>query len=449
MKYAQTKQISTLKAKYVFLTLFLLSGVSACDLQIIGPPPLQQAHQRVQVAQRGKGYTLLRDGQPFRIQGASGQPRYLRELAEAGGNCLRVYDTLALGRVLDSAHQYGIAIIADLPLPKSRYLDFYRDPQRVSATYRAYRALVRRHKDHPALLMWMLGNELDFPYKPNYAPFYRTYNDLLAMIKREDSQHPVATALTNFERRTLTNIRLKVSGLDMLGINTFGLLKDLKKDMADFAWMWDGPYFVSEWSINGYWEVPKTAWGAPLENAGWKKHEELLQRFRREMPADDPRFLGSCMFYWGQKQELTATWFNAFTENGHPTALYAAYARLTSDTLVYSPAPQVEYLLVDGMGGQDHIMLQPRTEYQATLAFRSPPGPSLQTQWSLRSEDWYSLELDTLVPVVAYDRLLIEADTLRLKFRTPGSEGPYRLFATLKYPNSIATTVNAPFYVVE
>ncbi len=443
------KQIRTLKAKNAPLLLLLLFGLVSCDLQFVGSPPPKHLDQLVQVNQNGEGYTLLRAGKPFRIHGASGQPRYLRELAEAGGNCLRVYDTLGLGQVLDSAHHYGIAVIADLPLPKSRYLQFYRDPEQVSATYEAYQALVRRHKGHPALLMWMLGNELDFPYKPNYAPFYSVYNDLLDMIKREDGQHPVATALTNFQRRTLTNIRLKVPGLDILGINTFGLLKDLKKDMADFAWMWDGPYFVSEWSINGYWEMPKTAWGAPLENAGWKKREELLQRFRREMPTDDPRFLGSCMFYWGQKQELTATWFNAFTENRQPTDLYAAYAGLRADTLQHLPAPGVDYMLIEGMGGQDHIMLNPREVYHAELVFSAPPGSGLQTQWSLRSEDWYSLELDTLVPVVEYSHLLIEADTLRLKFRTPGKEGPYRLFATLQYPNSIAATVNAPIYVVE
>lgn len=421
----------------------------ACNLQGSGPPPKSEIAPAVHVEQSDSTYTLYKNGKPFRIRGASGQPQYLQHLAEAGGNCLRVYDTLGLAQVLDSAQHYGIAIIADLPLPKSRHLDFYRDPEQVGAQLGAYRDFVYRHKDHPALLMWMLGNELDFPYKPNYAPFYRAYNDLLAMIKTVDGQHPVATALTNFQKRTITNIRLKIPGLDLLGINTFGLLKGLEQDMADFAWMWDGPYFVSEWSINGYWEVPKTAWGAPLEDAGWKKQEELLQRFHQEMPHGDPRFLGSCLFYWGQKQELTATWFNAFTAGGHPASLYAAYAQLNTDTLKYAAAPDVQYMLVDGTGGQSNIMLKPGMAYRAELAFGSPPDTNLLVHWSLRSEDWYSLELDTLVPVVDYDYLFSGSGGAHLSFCTPEKEGPYRLFADLRYPGSIATTVNTPIYIIE
>ncbi|MEQ8703125.1 MAG: glycoside hydrolase family 2 TIM barrel-domain containing protein [Phaeodactylibacter sp.] len=431
------------------LLLVLLLAVGACEVQVTEPPQGRSTGQKVHIEKIAGHFTLSRNGQPFSIHGASGDPRYIRELARAGGNCLRVYDTLNLAQVLDTAHYYGIAIIADLPLPKSQHLSFYRDQAKVKGQMNAYRSFVDRHKDHPALLMWMLGNELDFPYKPNYTPFYRAYNDLLAMIKQVDGQHPVATALTNFQRRTITNIRLKIPDLDVLGINTFGLLKDLEQDMADFAWMWKGPYFVSEWSINGYWEVPKTAWGASIEDAGWKKKEELLSRFHQEMPVKDPRFLGSCLFYWGQKQELTATWFNTFTAGGQPTPLYEAYALLNKDTLPYLPAPQVAYMLVDGAGAAGHIMLNPGQAYTANIVFGIAPDTNVRADWSLRSEDWYNLELDTLVPVVSYDHLLNALDTMSIQFSAPAREGPYRLFATLSYPGSIATTLNTPIYVIE
>lgn len=420
----------------------------ACDEQRVPPLP-GNTSQRVSITGSESAFNLLKEGQPFSIRGAAGNPAYLRELALAGGNCLRVYDTLGLGQVLDSAAHYGIVIIADLPLPKSRYLDFYRDEQKVEAQLNAYRSVVRRHKDHPALLMWMLGNELDFPYKPNYAPFYRAYNDLLYMIKRVDGQRPVATALTNFQRRTISNIRLKIPDLDVLGINTFGKLKTLEQDMADFKWMWNGPYFISEWSINGYWEVPKTAWGAPVEDAGWKKEEELLSRYYNEMPTEDPRCLGSCFFYWGQKHEQTSTWFNTFTENGQPTSLYSGLTRIFNDSVPYPPAPDAKYMLVEGEGGESHIMLKPGREYTAEVVFDAPPDSSLKIHWSMRSEDWYSLKLDTIVPVVYFDHLLLQSDSTRIKFRAPSVEGPFRIYSTLHYPGSIATTVNTPVYVIE
>ncbi len=444
------KQIRTLKPLALFLWLLPLWLFTACDLQVVGTSgAVSPPDKKVYLYKSDDTFVLYKDNQSFRIHGASGDPRYIRQLAEAGGNCLRVYDTLGLAQVLDTAYRYGIAIIADLPLPKSQHLSFYRDQQQVKAQFHAYRDFVRRHKDHPALLMWMLGNELDFPYKPNYTPFYRAYNDLLAMIHQVDGQHPVATALTNFQRRTITNIRLKIPDLDLLGINTFGLLKDLEQDMADFAWMWDGPYFVSEWNINGYWEVPMTAWGAPIEDAGWKKGEELVERFYQEMPYHDPRFLGSCLFYWGHKQERTETWFNTFTYDGIPTALYEAYEQLNDCSLSYPTAPELKYMLLDSAGSSDHIMLHPGQLYTAHLVFDDPPDSTLQTRWRLLDEDWYSLELDTVVPVFQYDHLLDTAGTKMVRFRAPAHEGPYRLYATLHYPGSIATAVNTPFYVIE
>ena len=220
--------------------------------------------------------------------------------------------------------------------------------------------------------------------------------------------------------------------------------------MAEFAWMWDGPYFVSEWSINGYWEVPKTAWEAPLENAGWKKQEELFRRYYENMPNDDPRFLGHCFFYWGHKQEVTATWFNAFTASGQPTYLYSAYALLNEDSHAYNPAPKVKYMLVNKGGGADHVILKPNEKYEAEIILDSPLDSTLKVNWSLCSEDWYSLELSSEAPPVAYlDHLLLKDEKVRIEFQAPEQEGPYRIYASLNYPGSITATVNTPIYVIE
>ena len=94
-------------------------------------------------------------------------------------------------------------------------------------------------------------------------------------------------------------------------------------------------------------------------------------------------------------------------------------------------------------------MLKPDQMYSAEIVFKSLPDTNLQTHWSLQSEDWYSLDLDTLVPVVHYEHLLNMPGKLRLEFCTPEHEGPYRLFANLRYPGSITTSVNTTFYVIE
>jgi len=420
-----------------------------CLLVGCGSPPADpNPEATVRIVQSPDGhYNLLRHGKPFFIRGASGQA-YIPELRRAGGNCLRVYDTLNLQAVLDTAEQYGIAVIADLPMPESRFLDFYRDEEAVKSLYRAHRRTVRRYKDHPALLMWMLGNELDFPYKPNYRPFYRAYNDCLSMIKQEGRNHPVATALTNFNRRPVTNLQWKVPGLDLLAINTFGMLTSLEEELDAFEWMWDGPYIVSEWGINGYWEESKTAWQAPLEHSGRKKAEQLQKRYWTAMPLDDPRFLGSLMFYWGHKQEATDTWFNAFTAQGRPTELYYGFAQLWQDEPIPYRVPPLRYVLINEQGGQDSPLLKAGAVQQARLQLRQTVKKPLQVNWVLRAEDWFSLELDTVPAIRKYPKLLLQQDSNALKFRAPREEGPYRLFAYLSYPEGAVTTVNIPFYVV-
>jgi len=239
-----------------------------------------------------------------------------------------------------------------------------------------------------------------------------------------------------------------VPGLDLLAINTFGMLTSLEEELDAFEWMWDGPYIVSEWGINGYWEESKTAWQAPLEHSSHKKAEQLQKRYWSAMPLEDSRFLGSLMFYWGHKQEATDTWFNAFTAQGRPTELYYGFAQLWQDESIPSRAPPLRYVLLNKQGGQDSPLLKAGAVQQASLHLEQSVNKPLHVKWALRTEDWFSLELDTVPPIREYPKLLLQRDSTALKFRAPGEEGPYRLFAYLSYPEGAVTTVNIPFYVV-
>ena len=46
-------------------------------------------------------------------------------------------------------------------------------------------------KDHPALLMWAVGNEVDLFYK-NFR-VWNAVEDISKMIKKHDSNHPIMT----------------------------------------------------------------------------------------------------------------------------------------------------------------------------------------------------------------------------------------------------------------
>ena len=414
-----------------------------------GPgPDSDESQGTVHLKKDGQGYQLIRNGEPFFIKGASGKPHF-KELVASGMNTLRVYDTINLQAVLDSAQAYGIAVIVDFPLPKSRYIDSYYDrPKKMDRTIRLFKKIVQRHKNHPALLMWNLGNELDFPYRPHYNPFYQSYNRILEMIHREDPNHPVSTSLTNFQRRTITNIRFKIPDLDLLNINTFGALKTLEEDLESFAWMWDGPYMVSEWGVNGYFEVEYTVWGAPLEDSSWKKAERIEERYQSHMPVDHARFVGSCVFYWGRKQERTETWFNIFTDRGKPNEMYNAMCSVFGKEEAKQEVPPLNYVLIEQEGGKENIILSKGSVYQAKAVFKEKPDSAqFQGRWRITPEDWFSLYLDSVPPVLDLDQLIIDKTDSTLRFKAPPDEGPFRLYYESEYKNGLASTANTPFYV--
>ncbi len=112
-------------------------------------------------------YRFYRNGKPFLVKGASGFTN-LKALSEAGGNTIRVWDTVNLASILDSAQAYHLAVVVGLPMPDNKNMDeFYNDEAKVAAHYKNLEKTVYRYRHHPALLSWCIGNELTFPYKPN------------------------------------------------------------------------------------------------------------------------------------------------------------------------------------------------------------------------------------------------------------------------------------------
>lgn len=407
-------------------------------------PP--DAHQRkVFIHKDGKGYAIYRNGQPFLVKGASGFT-HLAEVREAGGNTIRTWDTLNLGAILDEAQRNSLAVIAGLPLPSSDALSYYyKDTAKTGAAYRAFRQVVRRYKDHPALLMWCLGNEPDFSFKPRYRPFTKTFNRLLDMIHETDPDHPVTTTMVNFSMRQAMFIKWKVHHLDLVSFNIFGELNSLSHKLNKYAWLWKGPFLITEWGTYGPWEVNRTAWGAPIENTSTKKAEQYGQLYT-QLPLNNPRFLGALVFYWGQKQEVTPTWFSLFDEKGIPAEAVAVIRHLWTGRPAAADIPRVRYMLLNEQGAADNILLRPDSTANAVLLMQDSLLQGLSLHWEVWQEDWFS-ELRR-PPLKIFDTVINKASN-ELTFKTPLLEGPYRIYVKVSDSKGRFATANTPFYVVE
>ena len=391
---------------------------------------------------------MYRNGQPFEIKGAAGHAQ-LDLLKQLGGNTIRLWDTIGLDVVFKQAKELDIAVIVGLPIPESRYMDFYNDTSAVTQQFNAIKTLVNKYKDEPALLMWCVGNELTFPYKPMYANFYKAFNRIVDMIHRDDPDHPVTTTMVNFQRKDIFNIKWRTH-IDIISFNIFGRLSFLRDELKKFAWMWDGPYLITEWGIDGPWDgTSQTAWGAWIETSSTNKAEQYLRRYENHMPLEDPRFLGSLIFYWGHKQETTHTWFSLFDEEGNRTEVVAAAEKVWTGQTSLSPAPKIKYMLLDGRGAEDNIFLDPGEEVVATIQLLADEPGVEGVAWEIYPEDWFKLNhLNNIIKPLPIDGLIQSNRGLEATFVTPANQGPYRVFATVYDGHGNMTTSNTPFYVV-
>jgi hypothetical protein len=407
--------------------------------------PSTAENRKVFIHKDGKQYTIYRNGQPFVVKGASGYTQ-LAELRKAGGNTIRTWDTVHLGAILDEAQRNNLAVIAGLPLPSSDALNyFYKNSAQTGAAYQAFKQVVQRYKGHPALLMWCLGNEPAFSFKPRYRPFYKTFNRLLDMIHETDPDHPVTTTTVNFSISQVLFIKWKVHHLDLISFNIFGDLNRLSYKLNRYAWLWNGPFLITEWGAYGPWEVNRTAWGAPIENTSTKKAEQYGQLYRC-LPVDNPRFLGALVFYWGQKQEVTPTWFSLFDEEGRPAEAVDMIRYLWTGRPPAGNMPRVQYMLLNDKGAADNIILKPDSIAHATLLMQDTLSQGLSLHWEVWEEDWFS-ELRR-APLKIFDTVINNAGN-KLAFKTPLSEGPYRIYVKVTDSNGRYATANTPFYVVE
>jgi hypothetical protein len=45
-------------------------------------------------------------------------------------------------------------------------------------------------------------------------------------------------------------------------VNTYGDIAGVPANISRFGWT--GPYMITEWGVNGYWESPKTSWDVSI-----------------------------------------------------------------------------------------------------------------------------------------------------------------------------------------
>ena len=228
------------------------SGQIGNDFRFMGPdlgPPNMTTPEWM-----GDGF--VQDGQPFRIRGVCWNPvpkggtqavdrdfaGFVEQdsalMAAAGINVVRTYTPITDASVLDELLANGIFVIQQVYIA-------------ASVPLADIDAAINATADHPAILMWEVGNEW------NYNNLYSELNDeetlqriaeAVARVKSLDTTHPVSTVHGELPNQaTLTAL----AGVDVWGFNVYRGLT-----FTNLFMQWEArsgaPFYMAEYGADAY-----------------------------------------------------------------------------------------------------------------------------------------------------------------------------------------------------
>jgi hypothetical protein len=434
--------ISFIRYPLAHLIPLVLAALLACNTirtnDTTTPPP------KVEIREEQDGFSLYLEGEPYFIKGAVGWS-FLEELVEAGANSLRWAP-----RFLDQADSLGLTMLVNLPMGAERNGFDYDDEEAVKAQFERVKNIVEQYKDHPAVLMWSIGNELDhIPGDLDYnLKLWDAINDIAGMIKEIDTvgRHPIMTVIGYGKLEKLADIIERCPNLDLLGINAYSSLVNVPGWLREYGW--NKPYVVTEWGPSGWWEVPRTKWGVVIEETSSEKARVYRQRYE-EVILGDPLCIGSYVFLWtSNRQERTHTWFNMFHDNLR-TETVEVMQYMWTGTWPVNLAPRIESLTINGRIATDNIALKPGTIHTAEVVASDPENDPLTYEWELLPEptQFGSYAGHGEVKPEPAPGFEIEKQEGTLQFRVPpGNRINYRLFVYVKDGQGNIGVANIPFY---
>ena len=404
---------------------------------------------KVELKKQSQNYQLSVDGNPFYIKGAGLELGSIKSLADYGGNAFRTWrvdngEKSGL-EILDEAQRYGLMVCMGLDVARERHGFDYSDKQAVAQQLAAIEQDILALKDHPALLMWGIGNELNLRH--SNPKVWNAVDDISKMIHRLDPNHPTTTMLAGAEPEVIKLVVARCPDLDLLSFQLYGEIDQLPDYLSQSGF--SGAYTVSEWGATGHWESACTDWDRPFEVNSSVKAGCYQQRYIDYIAADRRQCLGSFVFLWGQKQERTPTWYGVFLEQGQHTESAQVMGTLWTSQAPEQPVARLLSLDIEGLQAPASIYLTEQKNYAARVTVDYQQPETLSYHWELLKEVDKKLESDggdfePRPETVWHQRGDSSLD--RVEFPAP-APGEYRLFVLVVDSHGGAATANLPVLV--
>lgn len=404
-------------------------------------PSDQLVPVKVQLVKTDGQWQIMRKGKEFYVNGAATNNFYSK-VADFKGNAIRTYSvTSSTKEILDIALSKNLVVCQGLWIQPGAYSFDYNDSAQVIAQRNSVLEQVRLYKDHPALLMWSIGNEMESSLSQTsteYIKLWQEIGQIAKLIKQEDPNHLVSTTLASSLVAHVTNVKTYAPDIDILCINSYhpqvsGIVTNLK------AAGWDKPFLISELGPRGTWNMNpeptrQLPWGTPValvEETSTEKaaiYKSILSESVIAKKADG--CLGSFAFLWGyQTHGEVLNWYGLFHKNGYSYGAVDELQYLWSGAYPANRAPVIASrftdILMNGKKAEDVIQVTAGSDNTASVIATDPDGDPLRYEWYIFKEA--TADIDGSMPP-CIQGLWTDNTKKDLSFKAPSTTGGYRLY---------------------
>lgn len=402
---------------------------------------------KVEVTFKDDKYLLLRAGEPYVVKGAGVDNLDLESLVAHGGNSVRTWaidhHAEPAQQLLDRAHKLGLTVSLGLEIARERHGFDYDDKHAVAKQLARTKEHVLRYKDHPALLTWFIGNELNFNYEN--PKVFDAINDIAKMIKQIDPNHPTTTPLAGFDKRALKELEARTPDLDFVSFQVYASVFAIPQYIEETHF--EKPFFVTEWGSVGHWEVAKTEWGAPIENTSTEKAQNYYKSYFDVLQPHADKAIGNYVFLWGQKQEKTPTWYGMFLSSGEETEAVDVMHYIWNGKWPDNRAPTISPIRLNNKTAFDNVKLDKGQTVSGSVQVIDLEQDPIEYQWVVKKESTSTNVGGDKEYVPEIIPELIEQEGHKIQLTAPSKSGSYRLFVYAMDGNNNAAHANIPFYV--
>lgn len=200
---------------------------------------------KVEIKTQDSGFSLIRNNLPYYVIGAGGNTN-LDLLIELGGNSIRTWGLENAQEILDLAHSKGLTVMLGFWVQHERHGFDYDNQEKVQKQINYFKKAIDQFKNHPALLMWGIGNEVDLFY--TNPKVWNTIQDIAKYAHEVDPNHPTSTVTAGLDSLEVKHILQRCPDIDIYCVNTYGDIANVPQNIYKYGWK--KPYMITEWGPN-------------------------------------------------------------------------------------------------------------------------------------------------------------------------------------------------------